>query len=162
MAQGQPWRGPPPIEAETVLRVKVPVGTQGAANVTVETEEICVDAAGNLFIADRGNDRIRRVDAGTTIITTFVPSSEASAPYGLAITTGGDLWWSQFDDKVVRRRTSGGVYQSMAGKGTSGLSGDGGPGLQAEFSSIFGLALDSSGNLFLADIGNHRVRRFGD
>ncbi len=89
-----------------------------AANASIcSPSGVAVDASGNLFVADYGNGRIRRVDAATQVITTVV------------------------------------------GKGTVGFSGDGGPASNAELFSPFGVAVDNTGSLFIADGNNSRIRR---
>src|SRR5439155_20751462 len=88
-----------------------------AAAAELEPAGVAVDGAGNLFMAEGGNARIRRVDAGTGTITT------------------------------------------VAGNGTFGFSGDGGPATAAELGTPVGVALDGAGNLFIADYYNYRIRR---
>jgi sugar lactone lactonase YvrE len=135
---------------------------------------VVVDSAGNLFIVDQGHQRIRRVDAVTSIITTvagngFVsfsgdggPATSASLanPSGVAVDGAGNLFIGDAVNRRIRRvdgATS--IITTVAGTGTQGFSGDGGPATSAQLGNPFGVALDSAGNLFIADQLNHRIRR---
>lgn len=132
------------------------------------------DSAGNLYIADAHNHRIRRVDAVSGVISTFagtgVGGSSANGTLAvqarmdlasaLAIDTAGDLYFADIRAHVVRRIDHvSGMVATVAGDGVEGFSGDGGAATAAAIDSPSGIALDPSGNLFLADTHNHRVRR---
>ncbi len=132
---------------------------------------IAVDAAGNLYIADSDNHVIRRVDTHG-IITTFAgtgdtgnsgdggPATEAQLidPNGVAIDAEGNLYVADDIAMVVRRIGLNGIISTVAGTGTAGFSGDGGPGAAAALSSPIDLAFDADGDLYIADSGNHRIR----
>ncbi|MCA1570130.1 MAG: hypothetical protein LC798_07380, partial [Chloroflexi bacterium] len=135
---------------------------------------VAADAAGNLFIADSNNNRVRRVDAATGVITTVAGSGTrdssgdgglASAaqlinPTGLALDDAGNLFIAERDGNRVRRVDAAtGVITTVAGNGTFGFNGDDQPATQAHLRIPHALAIDSSGNLFIADEGNARVRR---
>jgi sugar lactone lactonase YvrE len=135
---------------------------------------VALDSAGDLFIADAHNHRIRRVDAATGVITTFAgtgvsglsPNGTAAAktqldlPQALAFDAQQNLYFADARTHVVRRIDHAtGVVTTVAGNGTQGFSGDGGAAIQAEIDSPSGIAIDSAGNLFLADTHNQRVRR---
>ena len=134
---------------------------------------IAVDAAGDLFIADTNNDRIREVDAGTHVITTVAgngaqgyggdggPATGAVLywPVGIAVDAAGDLYIAEYGDNRVREvNSSTQVITTVAGNGTAGYSGDGGQATGAELNSPFGLAVDAAGDLFIADSGNNCIR----
>ena len=137
---------------------------------------IAVDASGNLFIADAFNNRIRRVDGSTGVITTVVgngtfgfsgdggPATNASLrfPVGVAVDASGNLFIADTSNRRVRRVDAAtGVIDTVAGDGTSGFSGDGGPATSASLGGPSGVAVDASGNLFIADTGNDRIRKVG-
>ena len=135
---------------------------------------VAVDASGDLFIADTSNDRVRRVDAATGVITTVVgtgisgfsgdggPTTDAqlNEPFGVAVDASGDLFIADTsNDRVRRVDAATGVITTVAGTGISGFSGDGGPATDAQLNEPFGVAVDASGDLFIADTSNDRVRR---
>lgn len=131
---------------------------------------LALDDSGNLFIADQGNNRVRKVDQATGLITTVAgsgspgysgdngPATEAglSLPAGVAVRGG---WLDIADTGNNRvRQVSNGVITTLAGAGSTGFSGDGGPAGQARFSGPWGLAFDTLGNLLVVDRGNNRIR----
>jgi len=129
---------------------------------------VAVDSAGNLYIADSGNHRIREVSNG--VITTVAgggfsglgdngPATSAalSAPMAVAVDSAGNLYIA--DSGNVRiRKVSNGVITTVAGNGTEGSSGDNGPATSAQLAYPWGVAVDSAGNLYIADSGNYRIR----
>lgn len=139
----------------------------GAGNITV-------DRAGNLYIADTHNHRIRRVDAVTRVITTIAGTSRAgfsgdgesallatlSEPRGIAIDSAGNIFIADAGNNRIRRIDAAtGIISTYAGSGNQGLAGDGQDALEAAFALITGLAVDTTGNLYIADTGNSRIRR---
>lgn len=133
---------------------------------------VAVDTKGNLVIADQGNNRIRRVDSTTGIITTVAGSSDLSGysgdngpatqarlslPSGIAVRNGW-LYIADTGNDRVRQVSPSGVITTLAGTGWSGFSGDGGPASSAGFFGPWALAIDASGDLFIADGGNNRIR----
>jgi DNA-binding CsgD family transcriptional regulator/sugar lactone lactonase YvrE len=146
-------------------------GRPGVDALLSQPRGLALDSAGDLFIADTGDNRIRKLDP-TGLITTFAGEgnlgwsgdggppdmAELCAPEGIALDAQGDLFIA--DTCNVRiRKVSGGMITTFAGNGTSGFSGDGVPATKAEFIVPLGLAVDSRGNLYIADSGNNRVRR---
>ncbi len=118
---------------------------------------LALDAAGDLFIADTHNHRVRRVDAATGTITTLAASISASA---LAVDAAGNVYFADLlTHRIGRIAAATGSITTVAGNGTQGFSGDGGPALSASLDSPGGLALSSAGDLWIADSHNHRVRR---
>jgi len=119
---------------------------------------LAVDAAGTLYIADLGNNRVRRV-AADGIITTVATGAPLATPRNLAIDAGGNLYIAEFDGHRIRRVSPNGTVANIVGTGKAGFSGDGGPPDQAQLAFPAGLAIDRGGALLIADSQNNRVRR---
>ena len=135
---------------------------------------VAVDAAGNLFIADSGNNVIRRVDASSGTITTAAgngtpsyggdggpaTSAQLNYPYGVAVDAAGNLFIADYGNDVIRRvDASSGTISTVAGNHTSGYSGDGGPATNAQLSGPLGVAVDAADNLYIDDLNNNVIRR---
>jgi uncharacterized protein (TIGR03437 family) len=122
---------------------------------------VAVDSAGNLYIADLTNGRIRKVDAGGTIRT--VPGGDnLFLPAGIAVDSAGNIYVAEVGNNRIRKLTTAGVISTVAGNGVKGFSGDGGPATAASlnlFGAHDGLAVDNAGNLYIPDIANNRVRK---
>src|SRR5437660_815761 len=136
--------------------------------------EIALDTNGNLFIADSQNGRVRRVDASTGIITTvagnggftfsgdggLATAASLNHPAGVALDTNGNLFIADaYNCRVRRVDGSSGIITTVAGNGEFSFSGDGGPAIAASLWLPIGVRVDTDGNLFIADLYNHRVRR---
>ena len=117
---------------------------------------VAVDSAGNLYITQTVAGRIRRVDTAG-IITTV--ATGLRSPRGLAVDGSGNLYIADLGNDRIRRVDAQGGVTTFAGTGEEGYSGDGGPAVQAQLHVPYGLAVDSAGNLYIADGGNHRIRR---
>ena len=129
------------------------------------------DQAGNLFIADSGNNRIREVDAATGIIHTIAGTGEAgysgdggpatsakiSAPSAMALDSQGRLYFGQLTS--IKMVDNTGTITTFAGTGAWGFCGDGGPAVSACLAGVAGLAFDANGNLYVSDSANDRIRR---
>jgi len=144
-------------------------GTQASLNYPTG---VAVDAAGNLYIADRDNHRIRKVTPAGIISTAAgnghgdysgdgVPATQASLyhPWGVAVDTAGNLYIADRDNHRIRKVTPVGIISTVTGNVKSGYSGDGGPATQASLYHPWGVAVDTAGNLYIADTGNDRVRK---
>jgi sugar lactone lactonase YvrE len=127
---------------------------------------VAADEGGNLFVADANSSTIRKVTPAG-LVTTFagVPGSfgpgragEFRRPYGVTVDRAGNVYVSDHIDTVIRKITPAGQVTTLAG--TSGFTGaTDGTGSAARFVSPFGVAADTAGNLFVADRGNHTIRR---
>jgi uncharacterized protein (TIGR03437 family) len=143
----------------------------GAARL-FKPETVTFDPAGNLYIADTGNHRVRRVGRDG-VITTFAGSGQLGAggdggpataaemnePHAVAIDAAGNVYIADTNNHRVRRVTPAGVISTLAGTGAGGFGGDGGPASAAWLNTPIGLAVDAANSLLIADAGNHRVRR---
>ena len=133
---------------------------------------LAVDGAGNLYVADSRNDRIRRVDPAGTITTVAgtgerglngdggpAVDAQLNLPRDLAADGAGNLYIADRANHRLRRLDPSGTITTVAGTGERGFSGDGGPAAAARLDSPDAVAVDGAGNLYIADIGNHRIRR---
>ena len=135
---------------------------------------VAVDASGNFFIADTENNRIRRVDGATGIITTVAgdgtagfsgdggaaASASLNRPFGAALDALGNLFIAAFGNHRIRKvDLATGIITTVAGDGITGFNGDGGPAADASLEGPPGVAVDELGNLLIADSGNHRIRK---
>jgi uncharacterized protein (TIGR03437 family) len=115
-------------------------------------QAVAVDAAGNLFIADRFNSRIRKVTAATGVISTVAGADNLSAPSAVALDTSGNLFIADtHHHQILRVDAATGAVTKVAGNKSIGYSGDGGPATSATLSYPYGVAVDASGNVFIAD-----------
>jgi DNA-binding transcriptional LysR family regulator/sugar lactone lactonase YvrE len=133
---------------------------------------LATDAAGNLYIADTYNSRIRKVSE-SGIITTVAgnggygysgdggpaTSAQLAVPAGVVLDSSGSLYIAEVNNNCIRRVAAGGVITTFAGTGRAGYSGDGGPATAANLYSPWGVATDASGNLYIADSNNNRIRK---
>lgn len=136
-------------------------------------QSACIDAAGNLYIADTQNHRIRRVDTSGTITTVAgsasagdlgdggpATSAQLITPAGVAVNAAGDVFISDYGNHKIRRvAASNGVIEHIAGLPGGGFSGDGGPAVDARLNLPCALAVDIDDSLLLLDSGNYVVRR---
>jgi uncharacterized protein (TIGR03437 family) len=136
---------------------------------------LAVDGAGNLYTVDALNNRIRKITPSGTISTiagtgsagfsgdgeqgTQAQINTAFADTDAVADASGNVYFTDTNNHRVRKVTSSGVISTVAGTGTAGFSGDGGPAVSAQLNAARGLALDTQGNLYIADINNHRVRK---
>ncbi len=144
-----------------------------AVSATLNPRTVVADTGGNLFITDSYNHRVRRVDASSGVITTVAGDGDTAgsgdggaavsagmAPQAAALDGAGNLYIADYGNNLIRTVTaSNGLVGSIAGTGVSSFGGDGGAALSAGLSTPLGIAVDSVGNVFIADSGNNRVRR---
>ncbi|MBI4586444.1 MAG: PKD domain-containing protein [Planctomycetes bacterium] len=128
----------------------------------------------SVYIADRGNNRIRRVAPNGIISTVAGTGSQGSSgdngpatqaqlfdPYGIAVGPDGTLSIADTYNNRIRQVGTDGIITTVAGKGPAGYSGDGGPASQATLKHPKGVTLGRDGSLYIADTGNDRIRRVG-
>jgi len=147
----------------------------GSAATSAELNQpnyVSLDSAGNLYIADELNNRIREVNALTGIITTvagngtagyagdgsLATSAELNNPASVAVDAVGYLYIADSGNNRVRKVNTGGVISTLAGNGTAGYAGDGGAATAAELQNPTGIGLDNAGDVYIADSLNNVVR----
>ena len=151
-------------------------GGQATAALLNQPYGLGVDAAGNLYIADLGNARVRQVTPGGIIQTVAggggtPPSNDNNGmpainaqllqPRNVAVDAGGSLYISDFGANRVYRVTAGNLV-ALAGTGNAGIAGDGGQAMMAQLNAPAGLAVDAQGSLYIADSGNNCVRKISN
>jgi hypothetical protein len=133
---------------------------------------LAVDTLGYVYIADSGNARVRKVDLNG-MITTFAgngtpgyvgdsgaaTSAELQNPAGLAFDSVGNLYIADSGNNVIRKVDTSGTIATVAGNGTAGYSGDGLAATQAQLNQPRGVAVDSAGNMYIADTNNDFLRK---
>ena len=140
------------------------------------TKGVALDTAGNVYIVDYDNNRIRKVNAITGIITTVAGNSplhdfgdfsgdggpatlaQFNHPNGVAVDIHGNIYIAdQYNERIRKVTASTGIITTVAGNGEMGYSGDGGPATEAEIQPS-AIALDRQGNIFIAEDINNRIR----
>lgn len=133
---------------------------------------LAVDAAGDLYISDTNNMRVRKVNAAG-VITTVAGNGQGDFtgetgratqeslwfPSGVAVDSAGNLFISDGDNNRVRKVTPSGMMTTVAGGGPCCSVGDGGPATRATLKGPTGLAVDAEGNVYIADAGHYRIRK---
>ena len=121
---------------------------------------IWVDNMNNVYIVDYGNNRIRKVDGTTHIVTTFINgyTSGFEQVNGVCADDAGNVYISDQSGNQVKNVDASGTITVVAGTGTEGFSGDGGSALSATFRYPGGLFINSAGDLFICDVSNSRIR----
>jgi len=130
------------------------------------------DTAGNVYIADYYNSRIRKVDTSGTITTfagtgnqTFggdggpATAADLNLPYSVAVDSSGNVFIMDTWNNRVRKVNSSGTITTVVGTGFSGVLGDGGPATSAQLNEAEDIVVDGHGNLFIVDYGNSRIRK---
>ncbi len=133
---------------------------------------VAMDGAGNLYIADRDNERIRKVDTNGVITTVAgngtngyagdggaATNAELANPIGVAADGTGNLYIADFINNRIRKVDTNGVITTVAGNGVKGYAGDGGAATNAELGLPSSVAVDGTGNLYIADEFTFSIRK---
>ncbi len=151
-------------------------GGDGAAATSAQMNiprGLAVDSSGNIYVADWGNNRVRKIASSniSTVAGNGVlsysgddgPATQAqfNVPSAVAVDSSGNVYVADTANNVVRQVASTGVISTFAGTGSLGFSGDGGAANKAQLNAPQGVAVDASGNVYIADTGNLRVRVVG-
>ena len=156
------------------LRASDEIGDGGPATEAKLTNPagVALDGRGNLYIADTGAHRIRRVD-GQAIITTVAgvgrkgftgdggpaAQAETAAPHDIVFDSVGNLYFTDSYNHRIRKVDRRGIISTVAGTGKAAYSGDGGPAIEAHLNVPQGITIDREGNLLIADTFNHVIRK---
>lgn len=132
---------------------------------------IAIDSAGNLYIADTSNNRVRKVTAGTNIITTIAGSTKGfggdfgpgaaaklNYPTAVAVDAARNVYIADSLNSRIRMVLPSGIIQTIAGNGISAYRGDTGPATSASIASPTGVAVDKNGGVYIADTQNNVIR----
>ncbi|MFH9266684.1 RICIN domain-containing protein [Streptomyces sp. NPDC017546] len=134
--------------------------------------QIAVDGAGTLYVVDTGNHRVRKITADGTISAVagtgskgfsgdggLATAAKLNTPLGVAVDGTGVVYVTDYGNLRIRKITTDGTISTVAGNGTAGPGGDGGPAVSAQLKNPHGVAVDDAGVLYIADADNHRVRK---
>ena len=133
---------------------------------------IAVDDKGNLYLADTQNHRIRKIDPNGNMLTIagdgnqgytgddgIATAAQLNRPSGIAIDKLGNFYIADTGNHVIRKVDIVGKITTIAGNNNQGYSGDGGHAIHAKFNSPTAITIDNVGNLYIADTGNHVIRK---
>ncbi len=149
-------------------------GGQASAATFNNPSGVCSDTAGNLYVTEYLGDVVRKISAATGIITTVcgkgtggfsgdggqATAATLETPHGAAIDAAGNLYIPDFGNQRIRKVTAAtGIISTIAGTGTPGFSGDGGPATAAMISYPTAVTIDGNGNILIADKGNNVIRK---
>jgi sugar lactone lactonase YvrE len=161
------------ITAQGVTSILAGSGNQGSTDGTGagasfnKPAGIAVDGNGNVYVADNGNNKIRKISS-IGIVTTLAGTGNAgsedgngntasfNSPVGIAVDAGGNVFVADRDNNKIRKITANGMVSTLAGTGSIGSAN--GNGNLASFNHPTGIAIDNKGNLYVTDNGNNKIR----
>jgi len=118
---------------------------------------LAIDAAGNIYVADNWNGRIRKVTSAGVVSTIAESAGPFNSPFNVVTDTEGNIYFTEWGAHRIRKITPAGVVSTIAGSGTEGFAD--GAGTAAQFNLPTGIAIDAEGNLYVSDSGNNRIRK---
>ncbi len=138
------------------------------------TNQVCCDNSDNVYFADSDNHSIWKIDATTEAITRVAGDGQSGysgdgglaiearlhSPEGVCVDTSGNIYIADTENHRIRKFVEGGNINTIAGTGTPGYSGDGEAAIDAKLNSPHGVCVHTSGNIYIADTENHRIRKF--
>ena len=156
--------------AQPVIRTIVGTGSKGiegdgGPGISAQLNDpsgICRGPDGSLYICDTANGRIRQLkpDGNLTTLVGSTAESRLKEPYEVRLDSAGNLFWVERLNHCVRRRDhQTGEITMIAGNGTAGFSGDGGPADKAQLNEPHSIGFDKAGDLYICDVKNHRIRK---
>lgn len=134
---------------------------------------LCLDAAGNIYFTDYGNQRIRKIDVNTGLVNTIAgngttgfsgdgglaANAQIDFPYGIYADGNGNVFFADLNNNRIRKINSSGIITTVAGNGAQGYNGDNINAINASLFHPSGVKTDDDGNMFIADLYNHRIRK---
>jgi sugar lactone lactonase YvrE len=168
------------VDTFGIITTYVGIGTPGFSGDNGEadsaqiwdTQQMTIDSFGDLIIADIGNNRVRKIDFNTHIISTVAgygnylyngdgisATNAGMDPYAVAFDPSGNLFIADHDNQRIRKIDASGIINTVAGNGNLGFSGDNGIADSAEFHFPIDVIFDKCGNLYISDNANNRIRK---
>jgi TonB family protein len=166
VASASPVQAPPPSASELTAEQQTLL-----AGIYFPTS-MAFDSAGNFYISEGNSARVRKVTSAGAV--TFVAgngipgfsgdngpatSAQLRNPFDIAVDASGNLYIADSGNSRIRKVSADGVISTVAGSGTPGFSGDGGPATGAQLNNPRGIVFDKAGNLYIADTGSNRIRK---
>jgi uncharacterized protein (TIGR03437 family) len=142
---------------------------------TAQHQGVAADNNGNVYMTDCGDNRIRKIDKAGIITTVagrgslgqsgfsgdggLATDADLSSPWGIALDNAGNLYIADTGNGRIRKVNTAGIISTVVGRGNGSVLGDGGPATNAQLANPSDVAVDNAGNIYVADVGNHAIRK---